>query len=52
MSLSHTEDAPMHAEVELANVKMVLDELRLDHRRVMQENEELRRYFRTLMVMC
>lgn len=43
MSLSHTEDAPMHAEVELVNAKMVLDELRLEHRRVMQENEELRR---------
>ncbi|KAM3718313.1 Golgin subfamily A member [Dirofilaria immitis] len=43
MSLSHTEDAHAHTEVELANVRMVLDELRLDHRRVMQENEELRR---------
>ncbi|EJD75681.1 hypothetical protein LOAG_17208 [Loa loa] len=43
MSLSHTEDTHIHAEVELANVRMVLDELRLDHRRVMQENEELRR---------
>uniref|UniRef100_A0A1I8EPI9 Golgin subfamily A conserved domain-containing protein n=1 Tax=Wuchereria bancrofti TaxID=6293 RepID=A0A1I8EPI9_WUCBA len=43
MSFSHTEDTHAHTEVELANVRMVLDELRLDHRRVMQENEELRR---------
>uniref|UniRef100_A0A0R3RGX6 GOLGA2L5 domain-containing protein n=1 Tax=Elaeophora elaphi TaxID=1147741 RepID=A0A0R3RGX6_9BILA len=43
MSLSRTEDTHAHTEVELANVRMVLDELRLDHRRVMQENEELRR---------
>uniref|UniRef100_A0A8R1XJT3 Golgin subfamily A conserved domain-containing protein n=1 Tax=Onchocerca volvulus TaxID=6282 RepID=A0A8R1XJT3_ONCVO len=43
MSLSHTEDTHAHTEVELANVRMVLDELRLDHRRVVQENEELRR---------
>ncbi|KAK6103850.1 putative golgin subfamily A member 2-like protein 5 protein [Brugia pahangi] len=43
MSFSHAEDTHAHTEVELANVRMVLDELRLDHRRVMQENEELRR---------
>ncbi|CAG9535353.1 unnamed protein product [Cercopithifilaria johnstoni] len=43
VSLSHTEDTHAHTELELANIKMVLDELRLDHRRVMQENEELRR---------
>uniref|UniRef100_A0A915PY38 Golgin subfamily A conserved domain-containing protein n=1 Tax=Setaria digitata TaxID=48799 RepID=A0A915PY38_9BILA len=43
ITLSHTEDTHAHTEVELANVRMVLDELRLDHRRVMQENEELRR---------
>ncbi|VDM91793.1 unnamed protein product [Litomosoides sigmodontis] len=43
LSLSHTEETHAHNEVELSNVRMVLDELRLDHRRVMQENEELRR---------
>lgn len=48
VSLSHTEDTHAHTEVELANVRMVLDELRLDHRRVMQENEELRRYAESL----
>ncbi|VDM97454.1 unnamed protein product [Thelazia callipaeda] len=43
VSLSHTEDTQARTEVELANVKMILDDLRLEHRRVAQENSELRR---------
>lgn len=52
LSLSHIEDTHAHTEVELANVRMALDELRLDHRRVIQENEELRRFAQSLTIIC
>uniref|UniRef100_A0A183ERE5 GRIP domain-containing protein n=1 Tax=Gongylonema pulchrum TaxID=637853 RepID=A0A183ERE5_9BILA len=42
--LSHAEEETRaHVELELASTRIALDELRLEHRRVTQENEELRR---------